>query len=87
MRQKSPESDEKQIRSMSVLSSTSCLTVKITQYVPPSQLNLNLNQTVIPSEKVTLKIVTFAFSGSVFIEKFQTVVPRHGLSTVAGFFN
>jgi hypothetical protein len=55
MRKKSRETHEKQIRSMSVLSSTSHLTVKITQYVLPCRRMFNLNQTVIASKKVTLK--------------------------------
>jgi hypothetical protein len=55
MRKKSRGTHEKQIKSMSMLSLTSSLTVKIPQYVLSSRLNLNLNQTVILSEKVAVK--------------------------------
>jgi hypothetical protein len=63
---------------MSVLSPTRLLTVKITQYVLSPHLHFNLNQTVIRLEKVTV-------TRSVFIQKFQTVVPSHGFSRAAGF--
>jgi hypothetical protein len=45
---------EKQIISMSVLSPTRHLTIKITQYDLPPQPDFNCNQTVIHSEKVAL---------------------------------
>jgi hypothetical protein len=76
MRKKSHGTHEKQIISMSVLSPTSHLTLKITQYFLPSQLNFNLNQTVIPSEKVTLKSLEAGFFNSLEIAGVSAIYPR-----------
>jgi hypothetical protein len=66
---------------MSVLSPTSDLTVKITQYVQPPQLNLNLNQTLIHSGKVT----SMSQSHSFIRIGFHSKLPNGHL--VEGFFN
>jgi hypothetical protein len=61
MRKKSRGTHEKQIISLSMLSPTSYLTVKITQHILPPPLNFNLNQTVIHSEEVTIKSQSHSF--------------------------